>query len=149
MTSRPPRPVSPRPPRSDAPGPATAPAHGLVVTARSATQAAHGALRDRLLDLGGPLLDGRSVPPPPSAGGVDVSEDPADLGAARAGARDRVHAAVAAYARAMRSEGLDAAAAVAAVGATVHADAAFLPADQFAALRRDAAACCLDAFHAH
>ena len=60
MSSRPRRPapfLSMRPAgrRPDAPTERTT--HGLVITARTEVEAAHGALRDTLLDLGSPRFD--------------------------------------------------------------------------------------------
>lgn len=149
MPSRPRRPA----PRLSAPPilralppahPPDAAAHQLTVSARTPLEAAHGALRDALLDLGRPARDAEAAweddARPPAAG--DASE-------ARGGARDRVNAAAGVYARALRRDRVGLPAALVAVRATVAQDAAFLPVEVFAGVQRDAAQCCLEAFYAH
>ena len=106
---------------------------GLVMTARTEVEAAHGALRDTLLDLASPRFEA----------------DADDLAAAHSAARDRVHEAVGTYARALRRDGVGLPAALVAVRATVQDDTPALPFEVFAAVRRDAAQCCLEAFYAH
>ncbi len=160
----------------------------LTLSARGAAEAAHGAFRDALRDLGrsaniaadaernnagaagagvapdllpeveldrwadgGEPLGGQSV------GAHRPSRADHEPRAAREFARERVYdcvyAAAGAYARALRREGVGLPAALVAVRVTVDAalarDAAFLPLAAFAAVQRDAARCCLEAFYAH
>jgi hypothetical protein len=159
------RPAGPLPPTP------ASPAHrlGLTLTAHTAVEAAHGALRDALLDLGAPshdLADDGAEPDPPPAdpfaeagvpggGAPDLLPFPPARRAAPGGsagsgyAHDRVHAAVGAYARALRRDGVGLPAALVAVRATVMHGAPFVAAEAFAAVQRDAADCCLAAYFAH
>jgi hypothetical protein len=125
------------------------------VSARSAAEAAHGALQDALRDLG--ELDDEPA--------AEFGNVPSDLlgrhgvagrrvaWAAGDGARDRVYAAAGVYARALRREGVGLPAALVAVRATVVAavalDGVDLPPGPLDALQRAAARCCLEAFYAH
>ena len=158
---------------------AAAPQPTLTVSARTAAEAAHGVFQDALRDLGpspdggvvagprvarvGAFYLAPAVEPDrwgnergpldrPYAGGHRPSaaeRDASDASEAREGARDRVYAAAGAYALALRREGVGLPAALVAVRTTVAADAAGLPWSAHAAMQRDAARCCLEAFYAH
>ena len=107
--------------------------HGLVMTARTEVEAADGALRDALLDLTSPRFE----------------EATDDASAAHEAARDRVHAVVGVYARALRRDGVGLLAVLAAVRATLLQDGGRLRSAAFAALHHDAMQCCREAFYAH
>jgi hypothetical protein len=163
-------------------------ARPFTLSVRSAAEAAHGAFRDALRDLGrldDAATDAESDEPGATGAGVapdllaeveldrwgDGGEPLGSLfvgahrlsradhepRAAREFARERVYdcvyAAAGAYARALRREGVGLPAALVAVRETVDAalarDAVFLPLAAFAAVQRDAARCCLEAFYAH
>lgn len=97
---------------------------------------------DRWADEGGPL--GRLY-----AGGRQVSGGERRAWEAHAFACDRVNTAVGTYARALRRDGVGLAAALVAVRATVQHGTTAFSARTFAAVRRDAAQCCLEALYAH
>ncbi|GJG87322.1 hypothetical protein tb265_25030 [Gemmatimonadetes bacterium T265] len=101
---------------------------------------------DRWVDEDGPL--GRLY-----AGDHCLSGAERDAWEAREFARDlayeRAYTAAGAYARALRREGVGLPAALVAVRATVADDALCLPTTAHAAVQRDAARCCLEAFYAH
>jgi hypothetical protein len=151
--------------------------HGLVVSARTPVEAAHGTLRDALRDLcercDGALPGADGDPPgAPAATEHDAPEsdrradEGGPLGRPHAGdhpllaadrgaweehafGRDRVNEAVAAYARALRRDRVELPAALAAVRATLVGDALRLRPAVFAAMQREAVRCCLEAFYAH
>ncbi len=160
------RPLAPAAPEPTAAGDR----HGLVVSARTPVEAAHGALRDTLRDLHDQCDGALPAASDPAVMEAEVLEpdrwadDGGPLGRRYAGdhrlsaaergvweghACDRVHAAVGAYARALRRDGVGLLAALAAVRATFVQDGTLLPSAVLAAVHRDAMRCCLEAFYAH
>jgi hypothetical protein len=159
------------------------PPPSLTLSARTAAEAAHGALRDALrgLSLGhtdgadtvadvAPDGTGRAGAAPAAVEPDRWADEGGSLGRLYAGTRrlsaaerdawearvfardrghDRVYAAAGDYARALRREGVGLPAVLAAVRATVADDALWLSAAAHAAVQRDAAQCCLEAFYAH
>lgn len=152
-------------PGMPAPAPASA-ADPPSVPARTDAELAHDALRGALLGLGAepawdtsdrapgasevdPWADeGRSVGPL-YADQASLDFDEQGARAARAFAHDRVFAAVVRYAQALRREGTALPAALVAVRATMRAGSVFLGPAAMAAVQRDAARCCLEAYYAH
>lgn len=161
--------------------PSRTPTRVTTLSARAATEAACGTLRDTVGALGdAPASSGAADPQdlerwadeggplaPTTAGSPAewlAAEDSAashrfrrrsrsGAGGAAPSARDAAYAALGAYARALRHDGLPFAAALAALGATVDDAAAaeaagLLPPALLAAVQRDATQCCRVAFAA-
>lgn len=115
----------------------------LVLSTRTATQASHGALLDRLLDLrrpsDGAMSDAHARPRPWSASDAPPDGPVAHTVAPSApspAARDAVCLAAQAYVRLLVRDGTAGAAALEAVRAAVREGAAFLSAPRLAALER-------------
>lgn len=136
------------------------------VTSRAEVDDKHRVLRDAVLALGrtpvpaAPLSDdAESCAPdrgvPDSARVRPVAREAHEPHEARGGwgrygrARERVHLAVVAYAHALHHDGTSRAAVALCVTDTLDEARAGLPVAVLAAVRRDAAQCCLDAWYAH
>ena len=137
-----------------------------TVPARTDAELAHDALRGTLLGLGAESAWDTSDRAPGAPGVDPWADDDRSFGrlyadqatldfdeqsarGARALVHDQVFAAVVRYAQALRREGIALPTALVAVRATVREGSVLLGPAASAAVQRDAARCCLEAYYAH